>query len=73
MGKYRLLTSFLCARETIWPLHTNEGLSLLPEAVFGCSHGLSAGCSGGVRVRGQWRAGSRDGLGDGQKELNVIV
>lgn len=53
-------------------LHTYEGLSLLPEAVLGCSSKLSAGCST-VRVRWHWSAGSRDGLGDGQEELNVIV
>lgn len=52
--------------------HTYEGLCLFPEAVFGCSCGLSAGCST-VRVRGHWSAGGRDGPGDGQEELNVIV
>lgn len=58
---------------TRWSSHTYEGLSLLPEAVFGCGSGLSAGGSGGVRVRGQWSTGSGDGLGDGQEELNVVV
>lgn len=53
-------------------LLTYEGLSLFPEAVFGCSSKLCAGSST-VRVGGLWGAGRRDGLGDGQEELNVIV
>lgn len=52
--------------------HTYKSLRLFPEAVFGCSNGLSAGCST-VRVRGHWSAGSRDGPGNGQEELNVNV
>lgn len=53
--------------------HTYEGLSLLAEAVFGCSGGLSAGCGSAVRLRGQRSAGSRDGLGDCQEELDVVI
>lgn len=56
---------------TQWSLPTYEGLSFLPEDVFGCRGRFSAGCSS--RLRWYRTTGSRDRLSDGQEELNVIV